>query len=86
MAKESRAKGEEEVQFEAALERLEEIVARLEGQATLEESMALFEEGMRLSARCRELLEQAEGKIEKLVEKAGGALGREPVGQPAEEE
>ena len=57
--------------FEEALSRLEEIVARLEaGETTLEESMALFEEGVGLARFCQEKLAAAEGRLEILA--AGG--------------
>jgi exodeoxyribonuclease VII small subunit len=53
------------VDFEAALRRLEEIVEKLDsGDESLEQSLALFEEGMRLKAQCVELLAQAEAKVE----------------------
>ena len=41
---------------------------------TLEESVRLFEEGMKLSQACKEELEQAEGKIQLLVEGKGGTM------------
>lgn len=54
--------------FEAATARLQEIVAQLEsGETTLEESMKLFEEGAKLSARCYEALDKAEQKITELT-------------------
>ena len=50
--------------FEASLERLAQIVEKLEsGTESLEESMKLFEEGTALSARCYEKLRKAEQKI-----------------------
>lgn len=55
--------------FEQAMERLNEIVAQLEsGDSTLADSMKLFEEGAKLSAQCYEELEQAEQKITLLTE------------------
>lgn len=60
--------------FEDCLQRLEEIVDRLEkGDLALEESLALFEEGMKLSNSCRGQLEAAEGKVEILM-KQGAKL------------
>jgi len=59
--------------FEAALARLEEIVARLEsGEESLDTSVRLFEEAMGLAQFCRKQLDAAQGRIERLVEKAGG--------------
>lgn len=55
--------------FEQAMDRLNEIVSLLEnGDATLADSMKLFEEGAKLSAQCYEELEQAEQKITLLTE------------------
>jgi exodeoxyribonuclease VII small subunit len=58
--------------FEECLQRLEKIVQELEkGDAPLEKSLTLFEEGMQLSATCRTELEQAEGKVEILLKQNG---------------
>lgn len=69
--------------FEEAMLRLEEIVVRLErGDAPLEESMALFEEGTKLAALCSKQLASAEQKVWKLSKGADGA----PVETPMEVE
>jgi len=69
--------------FEAALQKLEQIVQRLEkGELTLEESLALYEEGVRLSRLCHAKLEEAEGKIELLVKDARGDLATDSEGRP----
>jgi exodeoxyribonuclease VII small subunit len=69
-----------ELSFEQALTRLEEIVSRLEaGEEGLEEAITLFEEGSKLSQLCQERLSVARGKIEKLVEAAGGEISAEPL-------
>jgi exodeoxyribonuclease VII small subunit len=61
--------------FEEALERLETIVEELEGGSlTLEQSIARYEEGVKLSRRLTQTLDQAEKKIERLME-AGGESG-----------
>lgn len=53
--------------FEQALSRLEEIVRSLEnGQTKLEDSLALYEEGIRLVRLCNERLDGAEQKIKVL--------------------
>ena len=58
--------------FEECLQRLEKIVQELEkGEAPLEKSLTLFEEGMQLSASCRKELEEAEGKVEILLKQNG---------------
>ena len=54
--------------FEASLHRLEEIVQRLEqGDVPLEESLGIYEEGVRLSRQCLEQLRDAELRLKKLV-------------------
>ena len=64
--------------FEECLQRLEKIVQELEkGDVALEKSLALFEEGMKLSAVCKNELNQAEGKVEILL-KQNGKLQAEP--------
>jgi len=72
--------------FEECLQRLEKIVQELEkGNVPLEKSLTLFEEGMHLSSACRKELEQAEGKVEILLKKAGGEMAAEPFDLDAEE-
>lgn len=64
--------------FEECLQRLEKIVQELErGEVSLEKSLTLFEEGMKLSSDCRKELEEAEGKVEILLKK-NGKLQAEP--------
>jgi exodeoxyribonuclease VII small subunit len=71
---------EEGPSFEEALERLETIVEELEGGSlTLEQSIARYEEGVRLSRRLTQTLDHAEKRIERLTE-AGG----EPTTVPAD--
>lgn len=66
--------------FETSLDELERIVKKLEaGDLSLEESMRLFENGMRLSAECKKQLEDAETRIEILLKK-----GSETVAVPFE--
>jgi exodeoxyribonuclease VII small subunit len=62
--------------FEAALKRLEEIVRTLEtGEAPLDQSIALYQEGDRLKRHCEARLKDAQARIEQI------ALGSD--GQPA---
>ena len=69
--------------FEAALQKLETIVQRLEkGELTLEESLRLYEEGIRLSRLCHSKLEEAEGKIEQLVKDSRGDVVLDAQGRP----
>ncbi len=73
--------------FEHSLARLEEIVRKLESaNLSLDEAMKLFEEGVQLSRDCQKHLEQAEGKVEILLKKAGGEMVAEPFNPEAEEE
>ncbi len=56
------------MKFEEAMSKLEETVAKLEsGDKTLDESMELFEEGVKLSRTCRKLLDDARLKVVELV-------------------
>jgi len=55
--------------FEEALGRLNEIVKRLEtGDVALEESMQLYEEGMRLGKLCKGILKDAEARMKRLTD------------------
>ena len=66
--------------FEQALERLETIVEELEGGSlTLEQSIARYEEGVKLSRRLTQTLDRAEKRIERLTEGGGGEPGTEPM-------
>ncbi len=59
--------------FETSLSSLEKIVRKLEeGDLTLEESLKLFEDGVRLSRECQERLNQAERRIEILMKDENG--------------
>ena len=61
--------------FEEQLTALEKVVGKLEGgDLSLEDSVRLFEEGMKLSDACKKELEAAEGKIQMLVEKRAGGM------------
>jgi exodeoxyribonuclease VII small subunit len=61
--------------FEKQLTALESVVERLEqGDLSLEESVRLFEEGIKLSDACKKELEAAEGKVQLLVERGSGGM------------
>ncbi len=71
---------DQELTFEAALARLEQIVAEMEsGQLALEQSIARFEEGMKLSRFCSEQLDAIERRIEVLVRQADGTVQWQPA-------
>ena len=66
---------EPELTFEQAQGELEQIVARLEqGQASLDDAIALWERGEQLYAFCRERLDAAHGKVEELARRVERAL------------
>ncbi|MFH1903349.1 MAG: exodeoxyribonuclease VII small subunit [Candidatus Omnitrophota bacterium] len=68
---------EKELKFEDGLKRLEEIVAKLEsGNLSLDDSLKLFEEGVKLVRFCNERLAEAQQKVELLTkDQAGNVIG-----------
>jgi exodeoxyribonuclease VII small subunit len=61
--------------FEEQLTALEKVVEQLErGELSLEDSVRLFEEGVKLSDACKKELEAAEGKIQILVQRGSGGM------------
>ena len=61
--------------FDRALEELQATVAQLEaGGQPLEEAIVLYEHGVALHEQCAKLLGEAELRVKRLVERAGGAL------------
>ena len=61
-----------ELNFEEAMKELETIANELEkGELSLEESVSKFEEGMKLSKKCNDMIEKAEKKITILLQKDG---------------
>ena len=68
----------ENMTFEASMQRLEQIVRAMErGDAPLEESLKLFQEGTELVRSCGKLLEEAELQVKKIM--------TAPDGSPVEE-
>lgn len=68
------------MKFEKALERLEEIVASLEGgDMELDKSLEIFDEGIKMTEICQTHLKEAEKKIEKLVKNQNGDFSVEPL-------
>ncbi len=66
---------EEDKSFEGLLKRLEEIVSRLETNGvSLEESLDLFEEGIRISKECERILSAARKRVQKLVQESDGTF------------
>lgn len=69
------------------MDQLEAVVKKLEeGDMPLEESLELFEKGVRLSRDCRERLAKAERRIEVLLKDANGELKLEPIGEADDDE
>ena len=72
------SKQENNKDFETSLKKLEKIVSDLEnGDLPLEESIKTFEEGVKLTKHCQNLLSKAELKMQKLVESKDGSIDLE---------
>ncbi len=68
-----------EMSFEEALLELEGIVEKLEkGQLSLDESLMLFEKGIKVVRECNDKLKSAQQRVEQLIEE-NGELRAEPV-------
>jgi exodeoxyribonuclease VII small subunit len=65
--------------FEESLKQLEKIVDQLErGDLPLEESIRLFEDGVKLSSVCKQELDTAEAKVQMLMKERDGSMRAEP--------
>ncbi len=74
-----------ERKFEDALKKLEKIVEELEGgNLPLEDSLAKYEEGIKLSRICQKKLETAKKKVELLVKSKEGKFKLEAFGEESE--
>ena len=72
------SKQENNKDFETSLKKLEQSVSDLEnGELPLEQSIKTFEEGVKLTKHCQNLLSKAELKIQKLVESKDGSIDLE---------
>ena len=72
--------------FEKNIERLDAIVRQLEdADLPLEKALQIYEEGMKLSEVCQKQLQEAEGRIQVLMKRAGGKIVAEPF-KPEENE
>jgi exodeoxyribonuclease VII small subunit len=73
---------EQKLTFEQALQRLEAVVRELEtGDLSLDAALALFQEGVALARQCGLQLDEAESRIEKLLEQ-NGEVTTVPVDEP----
>ena len=67
------AEPEADVGFDQILQRLREVVTKLEsGELSLEQSLAIYEEGVQLARKGQQLLASAEKRVEILVSASGG--------------
>ena len=63
---------EQALDFEASLEKLEQLVERMEnGELALEDSLKAFEEGVKLTRQCQQTLNAAQQKVQRLMEQNG---------------
>ncbi|WP_102225858.1 exodeoxyribonuclease VII small subunit [Acidimangrovimonas sediminis] len=70
----------DQMSFEQAMAELEQVVGKLErGDVPLEQSIALYERGAALKARCEAMLKAAEEKVEKIRAAEGRAVGTDPA-------
>ena len=61
--------------FEQAVSRLEEVIQKLDdGNLSLDESLGLFEEGIKLSRQCSKQLTAAQGRLETVIKKSDGSI------------
>lgn len=71
------------VDFESALGELEKIIERLEsGQQTLEEALLAFQRGIELTRVCQRGLQEAEQKVEQLLQERDGTVRVAPFSPP----
>lgn len=74
---------EKDLTFEEAYKRLEEILEKMNsGKASLDSSLALYEEADKLITTCQKKLTEAERKIEVLLKNRSGELALDETGQP----
>ena len=73
----------QEVQFEQAFLQLEQVVQQLErGDLSLQQSLALFEQGMALAKLCERRLDEAEQVVSQLTKRGNGAPVQTPFEGP----
>lgn len=81
------AKAPDDMTFEQAVKRLEAVVAQLEKpDVSLDQTLALFQEGKRLAALCQQRLTAVEQRISQLLETPDGTLTLEPLAGSGENE
>lgn len=76
-----------EKRFEDAMKRLENIVGELEGgEMPLEESLKVFEEGMKLLSFCSNKLDEVEKRVSLLIKESEGRYTKRPFDEGGQEE
>lgn len=76
--------GDEDLTFDDALSKLEELASQLEGgDVPLEKALEVYESAVHLFAFCRQRLDGMEQRIEQLSATLDGTLTTEPAGAPA---
>ncbi|MBA2777982.1 exodeoxyribonuclease VII small subunit [Billgrantia kenyensis] len=76
-----------EVDFAATVEKLEQLVERLEsGELSLEGSLAAFEQGVALTRDAQRRLDEAELRVRTLIERPDGSIDFAPFDAPAAED
>ena len=79
MSETKKIQSPEEMPFEAAIARLEDIVKTMEGDSlSLDESLSLYEEGVALTRRLNRELEEAEQRVQILQRTADGEIKPAP--------
>ncbi len=69
MSKKKKIGDEKNINFEAAMAELEQLVAQMEeGDLTLDDSLEAFERGVMLTRQCQQALSQAELRVQKLTD------------------
>ena len=75
----------ETLSFEDSYDRLERVIQRLEnGNLSLDESVALYEEGMRLAQHCGRKLDDAQLKVFRLLSAAADEMDRETLAEDSQ--
>ncbi|MCP5160971.1 MAG: exodeoxyribonuclease VII small subunit [Hahellaceae bacterium] len=69
--------------FEQSLEALESLIQQMEkGELSLEDSLAAFERGIKLTRECQTALTQAKQRVDQLLQNSDGSISTEPFNRP----
>ena len=76
----------DKIDFEASMGKLEQLIEQMEeGELSLEESLQAFEQGVKLTRACQAALQEAEQKVQLLMEQ-NGEISTEPFEPPGDDE